>query len=58
VALQLVEQRDVIAVELMDKRDALALLQKKLGQQDNSEEVIEEVIELAATLEYMPLAMV
>ena len=58
VALQLVEQRDIIAVEPMDKRDALALLQRKLGQQDSSEEVIEEVIELAAALEFMPLTMV
>jgi hypothetical protein len=38
----------------MEKRDVLALLQKKLGQQENSE----EVTELAAALEYMPLAMV
>ena len=38
----------------MEKRDALALLHKKLGQQENSE----EVTELAAALEYMPLAMV
>ncbi|KAF2468400.1 uncharacterized protein BDR25DRAFT_335457 [Lindgomyces ingoldianus] len=53
-ALQLVEQRDIIAVEPMDKSDALALLQKKLGQQDSSE----EVIELAAVLEFMPLAIV
>lgn len=53
-ALQLVEQRDIIAVKPMEKRDALALLQKKLGQQDSSE----EGIELAAALEYMPLAIV
>lgn len=58
VALQLVEQRDIIAIEPMDKRDALALLHRKLGQQDSSEEVIEEVIKLAAALEFMPLAMV
>ncbi|KAH8722859.1 P-loop containing nucleoside triphosphate hydrolase protein [Phaeosphaeriaceae sp. PMI808] len=52
-ALRLVEQRDIIPVEPMEKRDALTLLQKKLGQQENSE----EVTELAAALEYMPLAM-
>jgi tetratricopeptide (TPR) repeat protein len=58
-ALQLVEQRDMIIVEPMEKEDALALLQKKLWQQDSgNEEVIEEVIELAAALEFMPLAMV
>ena len=58
VVLQLVEQRDMIAVEPMDKRDALALLQKKLGQQDSSEEGVKGVVELAAALEFMPLAMV
>jgi hypothetical protein len=59
VALQLVEWRDMVPVEPMDKRDALALLQKKLRRQGSSEEVIEEeVTELAAALEYMPLAMV
>ena len=54
VALQLVEQRDIIVVKPMEKRDAVALLQKKLGQLDSSE----EGIELAAALEYMPLAIV
>ncbi|KAF2242295.1 TPR-like protein [Trematosphaeria pertusa] len=54
VALQLVEECDIVAVEPMDKKDAQALLQKKLGRQDSSE----EVIELAAALEFIPLAMV
>ncbi|KAF2689002.1 hypothetical protein K458DRAFT_329058 [Lentithecium fluviatile CBS 122367] len=57
-ALQLVEERDIIAVEPMEKRDSLVLLQKKLELQDSGEEVIGEVIELAAALEHMPLAMV
>jgi len=38
----------------MEERDARVLLQKRLGQQENSK----EVTELAAALEYMPLAMV
>jgi tetratricopeptide (TPR) repeat protein len=53
-ALKLVEQRDIVEVELMDEPSALALLKKKLGTQaDNS-----KTAELAAVLEYMPLAIV
>lgn len=48
------EQREIVEVEPMKERDALALLQKKLGPLDDSD----EVPELAAALEYMPLAMV
>src|SRR5207247_1408312 len=53
-ALELVERRDIIAVEPMSEVDAVALLEKKL-------EAIEEsdgVGELATVLEFMPLAMV
>ncbi|PSN62774.1 hypothetical protein BS50DRAFT_612957 [Corynespora cassiicola Philippines] len=53
-ALQLVELHEVITVEPMDRADALALLRKKLGQQDSSE----DIIRLADVLEHMPLAMV
>ncbi|KAH7119546.1 hypothetical protein B0J11DRAFT_582076 [Dendryphion nanum] len=53
-ALKLVEQRDIITVEPMDKAEAQALFEKKLGAQGNSD----EVGELAAALEYMPLAIV
>ena len=55
-ALKLVEvkQRDVIAVDPMDKVDALALLEKKLGTQSHSD----AFTELATALEYMPLALV
>jgi hypothetical protein len=53
-ALMLVEQRDIVSIEPMDEAQALALFKKKLGAQgDNS-----DVAELAAALEYMPLAIV
>ncbi|PVH90410.1 hypothetical protein DM02DRAFT_722561 [Periconia macrospinosa] len=50
----LVDERDIVSIEPMERRDAVALLQKKLGQQEKSE----EVVELATELECMPLAMV
>ena len=53
-ALKLVEERDIIAVEPMDEAHALELFEKKLGKQGESQ----EVAELAAALEYMPLAIV
>ncbi|KAL6229200.1 hypothetical protein BDW75DRAFT_245948 [Aspergillus navahoensis] len=53
-ALQLVDQRDIIAVETMVQADAVALFEKKLGAQGNRQ----EVIELAAALDYFPLAIV
>ncbi|KAF1935763.1 hypothetical protein EJ02DRAFT_360766 [Clathrospora elynae] len=52
--LELVDQRNIITVEPMDETQALALFEKKLGvPEDNS-----NVAELAAVLEYMPLAIV
>ena len=53
-ALKLVEQSDIIAVEPMDEAQALALFEKKLGKQGESQ----DVAELAAALEFMPLAIV
>ncbi|KAF2826854.1 hypothetical protein CC86DRAFT_445782 [Ophiobolus disseminans] len=54
VARNLVEQRNIINVEPMDKAQALALFKKKLrAEEDNS-----NILELAAALEYMPLALV
>ena len=50
----MVEQSDIIAVEPMDEAHALALFEKKLGKQGESQ----DVAELAATLEFMPLAIV
>ncbi|KAG9196760.1 hypothetical protein G6514_005522, partial [Epicoccum nigrum] len=53
-ALKLVEQRDIVEVEPMDEPSALALLKKKLGTQADDS----KTAELAAALEYMPLAIV
>ena len=53
-ALKVVEQRDIITVEPMDRADGLALFERKLGWHDDGE----DVIELAAALEFMPLAIV
>ncbi|KAF1828129.1 hypothetical protein BDW02DRAFT_635370, partial [Decorospora gaudefroyi] len=53
-ALKLVNQRDVVNVNPMDEAQALALFEKKLGAQGDSG----DVAELAAALEYMPLAIV
>jgi hypothetical protein len=52
-ALKLVEPRDVIAVEPIDKASAVALFKKKLGAQGDSG----EIAELAAALKYMLLAI-
>lgn len=54
IALKLVEQSDVIAVEPMDEAHALALFEKKLGKKDESK----DVAELVAALEFMPLTIV
>jgi tetratricopeptide (TPR) repeat protein len=53
-ALKLVEHSDIIAVEPMDEAHALALFEKKLGKHGESQ----DVAELAAALEFMPLAIV
>ncbi|KAH8802229.1 P-loop containing nucleoside triphosphate hydrolase protein [Hyaloscypha sp. PMI_1271] len=53
-AVQLVEERDIIAVEPMDEVHAIALLQRKLGTQSDGE----DAIELVAMLDFMPLAIV
>ncbi|KAH8701324.1 hypothetical protein GQ44DRAFT_753515 [Phaeosphaeriaceae sp. PMI808] len=53
-ALKLVEQRDVVAVEPMDKVQALALFEKKLEVRQD----VSDLADLAAALEYMPLAIV
>ena len=54
MALKLVEERDVIAVQPMTESHALALFKTKLGvlSDDNN------TAELAAALEFMPLAIV
>ncbi|OCK72906.1 hypothetical protein K432DRAFT_340927, partial [Lepidopterella palustris CBS 459.81] len=53
-ALKLVGASDIIAVEPMDKRQALALCEKKLGTQSDKS----DIAELVAALEFMPLAIV
>jgi hypothetical protein len=57
-ALKLVELRDIIAVEPMDESQAIKLCEKKLGAQGDSQYNRTDAIELAAALEYMPLAIV
>jgi hypothetical protein len=54
VALKLVEERDIIDVEPMDKAHAVALFEKKLSTQSDRE----DTIELVAALEFMPLGIV
>ena len=53
-ALKLVEESSIIAVNPMEESHAITLLKKKLGTQSNSG----NIGELAAALEYMPLAIV
>ncbi|OBT39371.1 hypothetical protein VE00_10239 [Pseudogymnoascus sp. WSF 3629] len=53
-ALKLVEQRNTIAVGPMSKRDALTLFENKLRGHDGCD----DTTELAAELEFMPLAIV
>ncbi|KAL5370852.1 hypothetical protein DPSP01_014632 [Paraphaeosphaeria sporulosa] len=56
-ALQLVEQRDIIALDPMDALQAQSLLAKKLGVQAASSNAA-ELTALATILEHMPLALV
>jgi hypothetical protein len=55
-ALQLVEERDIIAIKPMSKVDALVLFKRKLGGHDGVGGG--DDAELAAALEFMPLAIV
>ena len=54
MALKLVEESNIIAVEPMDEGQALALFKTKLGKQSDKT----DIAELAAALEFMPLAIV
>ena len=54
VALELVEEHDIIAVEPMDETHAVALFEKKLLTESDRE----DTVELVAALEFMPLAVV
>ncbi|KAF1935426.1 hypothetical protein EJ02DRAFT_507071 [Clathrospora elynae] len=53
VALQLVDESDIIPIEPMDDAGAQALLQKKLGEEVDKD----GTAELARALEFMPLAL-
>ncbi|KAF2023428.1 TPR-like protein, partial [Setomelanomma holmii] len=55
--LELVEQRNIVSVKPMDEAQALALFEKKLGGQGGRGEG-GGIAQLAAALEYMPLAVV
>ena len=52
-AMQLVDRRDVIGIPPMDEEHATQLLEKKLGQQHNGE----DVAALARELDFVPLAI-
>ncbi|KAK3617011.1 hypothetical protein LTR22_026872, partial [Elasticomyces elasticus] len=52
-ALRLVDRSEMIGVRPMDEEHALALLEKKLGQQADRT----DLVALACALEYMPLAI-
>jgi tetratricopeptide (TPR) repeat protein len=57
-AMQLVEDSDVIAIEPMDDAAAHALLHKKLGDKGKKCDNNNDIAELAAALDHMPLALV
>ncbi len=54
VALKLVEEKDIVVMQPMAPSQALALFEKKLGPLGQSD----DTAELAAALEFMPLAIV
>jgi len=54
VALKLVEEKNIVAVQPMAPAHALLLFEKKLGPLDQGD----DTAELAATLDFMPLAIV
>ena len=57
-ALKLVELRDIIVIEPINKSQAIKLCEKKLGAQGSSLYNRTDAAELAAALDYMPLAIV
>ncbi|EED22757.1 TPR domain protein [Talaromyces stipitatus ATCC 10500] len=57
-ALKLVNQHDIISVEPMDGTQAQALFETKLGKQDEQQHDSQDVAELAAALNFIPLAIV
>ena len=57
-AMQVVEDCDILLVEPMDGAAARALLHKKLGDVGDKSDENQGIAELAAALDYMPLALV
>jgi hypothetical protein len=57
-ALMLVEQTDIIDVQPMSEQDSLALFEKKLVNQPVEAEGGDDLTDLVAALEFMPLAIV
>lgn len=56
-AIQVVEDSDIIPIEPMDAAAAHTLLRKKLGDETSDEDIADSIDELAAALDYMPLAL-
>lgn len=54
IALKLVEERDIVAVEPMDEAHAVALFERKLSTKSDQK----NTIELVAALQFMPLAVI
>ena len=54
VALWLVEENDIVIIEPMDKTHAIVLFEKKLGIQENSD----NIDKLMEALEFMLFAIV
>lgn len=56
LALEIVEDEDIVTIDPMDEGHALSLFEKKLGPQVPASR--EELVELTAALDFMPLAIV
>ena len=57
-AMQVVEDSDIIPIEPIDNAAANALLHKKLGNKSKKSDSNNDIVELAAALDHMPLALV
>lgn len=56
--MKLVNQRDIISVEPMDSTHAHALFETKLGGENEKHHDGYDIAELAAALDFIPLAIV
>jgi hypothetical protein len=57
-AMQVVEDSDIIPIEPMENATAHALLHKKLRDEGRKNDINNDIAELAAVLDHMPLALV